>query len=57
MNGQYVEDYQYVIHGTPCEQVIENACLVHYPDRVIELFPDDPDLVRLNAVSYAGVPC
>jgi hypothetical protein len=35
---------------------IENACLVHYSDRVIELFPDGPDLVKPNAVSYAGVP-
>jgi PAS domain S-box-containing protein len=56
MNDHYVEDYEYRIPGTPCEQVIENACLIHYPDRVIELFPDDPDLVTLNAVSYAGVP-
>jgi PAS domain S-box-containing protein len=56
MNGHYVEDYEYTIRGTPCEQVIENTCLVHYPDRVIELFPGDADLVKLSAVSYAGVP-
>src|SRR5215813_7793245 len=56
LNDHFVEDYEYQIRGTPCEQVIENACLVHYPDRVIELFPDDPDLHALNAVSYAGVP-
>jgi PAS domain S-box-containing protein len=56
MNGQYVEHYEYKIHGTPCEQVIEQGCLVHYPERVMELFPDDADLVTLSAVSYAGVP-
>ena len=56
LNGQYVKDYEYPIQGTPCEQVIDRACLVYYPDRIIELFPDDPDLVNLNAVSYAGVP-
>jgi formate hydrogenlyase transcriptional activator len=56
MNDQYVEDYEYEIRGTPCEQVIEKSCLVQYPERVIELFPDDPELVNLNAVSYAGVP-
>jgi len=56
LNGRYVQDYEYVIPDTPCEQVIENRCLIHYPDRIIELFPDDPDLVKLNAVSYAGVP-
>ncbi len=56
MNDHFVEDYEYNIAGTPCEQVIEKTCLIHYPERVIELFPDDPDLVKLNAVSYAGVP-
>ena len=56
MNGQYVEDYEYNIEGTPCEVVIEERRLVHYPDRIIELFPNDPDLTALNAVSYAGVP-
>jgi len=56
MNDHYVEDYEYPLRGTPCEQVIEKACLIHYPERVIELFPDDQDLVKLNAVSYAGVP-
>jgi PAS domain S-box-containing protein len=56
LNGRYVQDYEYTILGTPCEQVIDNRCLIHYPDRIIELFPDDPDLVKLNAVSYAGIP-
>jgi PAS domain S-box-containing protein len=56
LNDHFVEEYEYQIQGTPCEQVIENACLVHYPDRVIDLFPDDADLHSLNAVSYAGVP-
>jgi PAS domain S-box-containing protein len=56
LNDHYVEDYEYTLSGTPCEQVIEKVCLIHYPERIIELFPDDPDLVKLNAVSYAGVP-
>jgi PAS domain S-box-containing protein len=56
LSDHFVQDYEYAIRGTPCEQVIEKARLVHYPDRVIELFPDDPDLVKLSAVSYAGVP-
>ena len=56
LNGQHIEDYEYPIQGTPCEQVIDRACLVYYPNRIIELFPDDPELVNLNAVSYAGVP-
>src|SRR5215470_1473531 len=56
MNNRYVENYEYHTEGTPCESVIERACLVHYPDRVIQLFPNDADLRAFNAVSYAGVP-
>ena len=56
MNGDFIQDFEYYIDGTPCELVVEEQRLVHIPERVIDLFPDDPDLVKLNAVSYAGVP-
>jgi PAS domain S-box-containing protein len=56
MNGQYVENFEYNTENTPCGVVIEDARFVHYPDRIIELFPNDPDLAAFNAVSYAGVP-
>lgn len=56
MNGNFIQDYEYKIEGTPCEVVIETGRLVHYPERIIELFPHDPDLSTLNAVSYVGVP-
>ena len=56
MNGNFVEDYEYSITGTPCEVVIETGRLVHYPERIMDLFPEDPDLSSLNAVSYVGVP-
>jgi PAS domain S-box-containing protein len=56
MNGEYIKEYEYKIDGTPCAIVIEEARLAHYPERVIELFPNDADLVTLNAVSYAGMP-
>jgi len=56
MNGNFIPHYEYKIEGTPCEVVIEKGCFVHYPERIIQLFPDDPDLSAFNAVSYAGVP-
>ena len=56
VNGEYVEHYEYDIAGTPCQPVIEKQCLAHFPDKIIELFPADPDLPGLNAVSYMGVP-
>lgn len=56
LSGEPVEDYEYQLAGTPCEPVFKEACLVHIPDNVIELFPEDPDLPSSHAVSYLGVP-
>src|SRR5262249_13524015 len=28
----------------------------HIPDRLVELYPNDPELAAINAVSYLGVP-
>ncbi len=36
--------------------VIEERRLVHYADRIVELFPEQHDLRRMGAVSYMGVP-
>ena len=38
-----------------CEAVINGRKLVHIPDRILELYPDDPDLRDVGAVSYLGV--
>lgn len=56
LNGEYVEHYEYDVAGTPCQPVIEEHALAHFPEKIIELFPEDPDLPGLNAVSYMGVP-
>jgi PAS domain S-box-containing protein len=56
MNGNFIQEYEYNVEGTPCGVVIEEGRLVHYPERIMELFPNDPDLAAFNAVSYAGVP-
>jgi PAS domain S-box-containing protein len=56
VDGRYVPDYEYVIAGTPCEGVIREQCLVVVSDRVVDLFPGDPDLAPLSAVSYMGQP-
>jgi PAS domain S-box-containing protein len=56
LDGQWVDDYEYKITGTPCAPVIEGSRLVHIPDQVVELFPQDPDLPQMGAVSYMGVP-
>ena len=56
MDGQWIEDYETPIMGTPCEAVIQGASFLHVPDRLIDLFPDDPDLRREGFLSYMGVP-
>ncbi len=56
LDDALVDEYEYKISGTPCEPVIEERRLVHVPENVVALFPDDPDLEPFDAVSYAGVP-
>jgi PAS domain S-box-containing protein len=56
MDGQWVKDYEVDIAGTACERVIETAKLVHFPDRILELFPHSEDIKATGAVSYLGVP-
>jgi len=54
--GKWVDEYNYEITGTPCEFVIEEKNMFRVEDNVIELYPDDPDLEPLGAVSYMGIP-
>jgi PAS domain S-box-containing protein len=56
MEGQWVKDYEVDIIGSPCEQVIDTQRLVHFPDRLFELYPGDPDVMATGAVNYMGVP-
>ncbi len=50
-----IYDFVYSVEGTPCGAVVEGGDFLHVPDRVIELYPTDPDLEPLGAVSYMGV--
>ena len=56
LDGEFVEGYEYALRGTPCESVVGEARELLVPERVVELFPEDPDLAELDAVSYASVP-
>ncbi|WP_428938414.1 sigma-54 interaction domain-containing protein [Fontivita pretiosa] len=56
MGGQWVEGYETLIDGTPCEIVVTERRLVHYPDKIFEVFPLDDDVRLTGAVSYMGVP-
>lgn len=52
VDGKWIEDFEYDIAGTLCEQAIEKHDLVFYPDRVIEITSHD----FYGAVSYLGMP-
>ena len=56
MDGQWVKDYEVDITGSPCEKVIDTRQLVHFPDRLLDLYPNEPDMMAIGAVSYMGVP-
>ena len=56
MDGQWIEDYEVNLAGTPCERVIDTAKLVHFPDRILEIYPHEDELRSAGAVSYMGVP-
>jgi PAS domain S-box-containing protein len=40
----------------PLARPSSGARLVHYPDKIFEVFPDDEDIKAVGAVSYLGVP-
>ena len=54
LDGEWVDDYEYSVQGTPCEAVVGEARLVHVADKLVELYPDDPDLKQQGAVSLHG---
>ena len=56
LGGEWVQGWEMCIDGTPCEVVIEKAELIHFPDNLLDLYPDDPDVRDVGAVSYMGVP-
>jgi class 3 adenylate cyclase len=47
---------EYDLEGTPCHEVITEGKSYCYHDDVISRFPQDKDLVTLQARSYAGIP-
>ena len=55
-NGEgFADNVAYDIRGTPCENVIGGrAC--SYPEKIQSLFPEDKDLVSLEAEGYLGTP-
>ena len=56
IRDRWWENFVYRVPGTPCETALAERRVVHIPDRVIELYRDEPRLKQNGAVSYLGVP-
>ena len=53
LDGKPIDHYEYDLPGTPCDNVVHNGYCEH-TENVINLFPQDKDLVSLGAASYVG---
>jgi len=56
LGGEWVNDWEQHIDGSPCQVVVEGRRFVHLPDRLLELYPGNPAMARVGTVSYMGVP-
>ncbi len=56
MGGRLTHDFIYDIAGTACETVLNSRELIHLPNNVLDLYPDDDHARDLEAVSYLGIP-
>ena len=56
MGETWLDGWEMVIDGTPCERVIDQRCLIHIPDNLLNIYWDDPDVKAVGAASYMGVP-
>jgi PAS domain S-box-containing protein len=56
MGDQWLAGWEIPIEGTPCEQVVQTAQLVHHPDNIVALYPKDTELADIGIQSYMGVP-
>lgn len=54
-DGRRVDDFQYRLAGGPCESVFGRG-LQYFPQDLQKLFPDDPDLAKMQAECYLGLP-
>lgn len=56
LNQTLAETMTLSLPGNPCEVVIQEGRLCHYPDTLQERFPASTSIKHLQAESYLGVP-
>jgi len=55
MGDRFVDNVEYEVATAPCASVLDGS-ICCYPTGLQALFPDDLDLVTLEAESYLGIP-
>jgi hypothetical protein len=53
VDGQFLDNFEYKIAGTPCEAVYKEGSLAH-TSGTSDIYPDDEMLAELNIESYVG---
>jgi signal transduction histidine kinase len=53
---EFGEEFEYDLHGTPCERIVGSNSYQCFPSQLQALFPQDRDIVEMSAQSYAGIP-
>ena len=56
INDRFLDHFEYAIDGTACQSVIETKSRAHFPERLLDFFPNDADAAAVGAVSYMGTP-
>ena len=56
LGDRWEPDFVFTIPGSPCEDVVRDRRMIHIPDRLLDLYPDEADAPQVGAVSYLGVP-
>jgi len=54
-SGKLVENFSYQLKGTPCHRVTQKG-YCQYKDHITEFFPEDHNLIKMNARGYVGIP-
>jgi PAS domain S-box-containing protein len=54
--GQIIDNFEYLLRDTPCQEVLQKRKLCCYPHQVQALFPKAPLLQPLSVESYVAVP-
>jgi signal transduction histidine kinase len=54
--NEFGEEFEYDLHGTPCERIVGSNSYQCFPAQLQALFPEDLDIVDMSAQSYAGIP-